>query len=175
MQSPEYPGCGSVCEKWVVCGFSHMPSVVELSLRGMRGGFLTRGGMPHLRRQAVAKCFGLESPPRSAWRVEDAAVHQGGVALLGPPKGSVRSQLETSDFTAVRRFEFCDGMLPQSVAHQIDFSHGDEGVPASEAFGRSLNGGVLPKCTSSSLWCVVFAASTSSGYGRSVTSTKPIL
>ncbi len=43
------------------------------------------------------------------------------------------------------------------------FSQGDIGVPASEAFGRSLKGGVLPACTSYKLRCVAFAASTNSG------------
>jgi hypothetical protein len=28
MRSPEYPGRGSMCEKWVVCGFSHMSRVI---------------------------------------------------------------------------------------------------------------------------------------------------
>jgi len=69
-----------------------------------------------------------------------------------------------------RQTNFAVGMPKQCYLPQ-----GDNGVPASEAFGRSLNGAVLPECTSNSLRCVAFAASTSSGYGRSVTSTKPML
>jgi hypothetical protein len=49
--------------------------------------FLARVGVPHRREQEVAKCFGLDSAPRSAWRAEDAALHRGGVAIDGSPTG----------------------------------------------------------------------------------------
>jgi hypothetical protein len=39
--------------------------------------------------------------PELACYVQDAAVHQGGVALPGPPQVSVRSLLETSVFMAM--------------------------------------------------------------------------
>jgi hypothetical protein len=55
------------------------------SLVGIDSHFLARGGVPHRRRQAVAKCFGLDAPLRSAWRVEDAALHRGRVVIDGSP------------------------------------------------------------------------------------------
>ena len=55
-------------------------------LVGMTAHFLARGGVPHRRRQAVEKCFGLDALPRSAWRVEDAALHRRGVTIDGSPR-----------------------------------------------------------------------------------------
>ena len=69
---------------------------------------LTCVGVPILRAQGLAKCFGLDSAPRSAWHFEDAAVHHGGVAIAGSPQISVHSSLETSIFTAFGLFELRD-------------------------------------------------------------------
>ncbi len=69
------------------------------------------GGVPLRRRQAVAKCFRWDAAPRPAWRVEGPAVHQGEAAILGPPKVSVSSLLETFDSTETRRFAYRDGGL----------------------------------------------------------------
>ncbi len=64
----------------------------------------------------------------------------------------------------------------QTNLKSIDHNgHGVEGAPASDAMGCCANGNALPECTSSSRLCVTFAASTNSAYGRSVTSTKPML
>ncbi len=38
-------------------------------------------------------------------------MHHAGIAIAGPPSVSVRSLLETSDLTAMRRFDYRDGGL----------------------------------------------------------------
>ena len=62
------------------------------------------------RRSAPPQASSLEMlrvgrAPRSAWHVEDAALHRGGVAIDAPPQVSVRSLLETSIFTAMQHFD----------------------------------------------------------------------
>ena len=54
---------------------------------GMAGISLAAAVCLLLRRQAIAKCFRRDAGPRSAWRVEDAALHRCGVALDGSPTG----------------------------------------------------------------------------------------
>jgi len=51
----------------------------------------------------------------SALHVEDAAVHQGVVALAGPPQVSVASLLETTGLTAFQRLDNPDGDLEVSL------------------------------------------------------------
>src|SRR6266702_3515646 len=71
----------------------------------------------------------------------------------------------------------CAASLHKFVASGVvtHSGHGVEGAPASDASGCRANGPTLPACTSISRLCVVFAASTRSAYGRSVTSTTPML
>ena len=68
------------------------------SLVGIAMRFLARGGVPHRRRQAVAKIFELDAPLRSAWRTLKTLQREcAGVAIAIPPQISVRLLLETSN------------------------------------------------------------------------------
>ncbi len=94
---------------------------------GMAVDFLACGGVPRLRRQAAAKCFGCDTATGRLWigrrrrpvrpprqRSRHGALktpHCIGAEwlLMAPSQVSVRSLLET--FFAVMRLEFCDGNL----------------------------------------------------------------
>jgi len=104
---------------------------------GLVPHFLAYVGVPHLRRQAVAKSFECDTAghhteewlstlacptsaaPRSAWDVEDATMHQCEAALAGPPQVSVASLLKTTGFTAMRHFEYRDGDLGLGLSRNL--------------------------------------------------------
>jgi len=100
---------------------------------GMTGFFLL-SGVPLLRRQALAKCFRWDAAPRHSWHVEDAAMHQGEAAILGPQRylcprcwkpqvlrrvGTLNSEMALSD--SVCR-EICGPVGESSQHHETKVS-----------------------------------------------------
>jgi hypothetical protein len=74
--------------------------------RGIVPHFLPCVGVPLLRRQAASKSFKLDAPPRSAWRVEDAALCIGAEWLLMPPPTGICAIVAGNlDFPWRRSFE----------------------------------------------------------------------
>ena len=104
----------------VVLRQSHRPAFLANRVRSPNAIRMPPNFSWRFRRQAASKSFGQDSPPRSVWRVEDAVVHQGGVALVGQPQVSVRSLLETSGLTTFHALNSVMALLRVQGGHESE-------------------------------------------------------